>query len=60
MGMINGNASTARIITELIAQNLDPMTGLPSLPEALGVLLGESLLLSAQDTPLTEFWVKLL
>ena len=71
-GIIDGNASTARLWTELILTNtsydwsITPEEGelqalglqpaFPSPAEALCVLAGCTLIQSAEDGPFTEFW----
>ena len=60
--MNDGEASNARLLTQLIPSSpaseklpaLDP--SLPSLSEALAVLAGNTLLLSAIDSPFIHFW----
>ncbi|KAI9812629.1 MAG: hypothetical protein M1827_004618 [Pycnora praestabilis] len=55
-GAIDGNASNARLLTQLIPTDtiLDPM--LPSIAEALAVLAGYTLIISAQDSPFVHYW----
>lgn len=55
-GISDGNASNARLLTQLIptARSLDP--SLPSIGEALAVLAGSTLLTSSRDAPFIHFW----
>lgn len=55
-GITDGNSANARLLTELIPTTpaLDP--SLPSIAEALAVLAGCTLLLSAQDAPFIHYW----
>lgn len=55
-GIFDGDASNARLLTQLIPTSpaLDP--SLPSISEALAVLAGNTLLLSAIDSPFIHFW----
>lgn len=55
-GITDGDASNARLLTQLIpiSTTLDP--GLPSIAEALAVLSGCTLLMSTQDTPFIHYW----
>ena len=62
VGIMDGNASNARLLTQLIMQpgsdgsyNLNPE--LPSPAEALAVMSGCTILMAAQDSPFVEFWV---
>ena len=65
--MIDGDASTARLWTELILTNTSvdyslyppPMSLQPAFPspaEALAVMAGCTLIQSSQDAPFVEFW----
>ena len=65
-GIMDGDASNSRLLMQLILQNEsgDPSNvdvklnpALPSVAEALAVMSGCSLLMSAQDSPFVEFWV---
>ncbi|KAI4128462.1 MAG: hypothetical protein LQ347_004172 [Umbilicaria vellea] len=55
-GITDGDASNARLLTQLIptSTSLDP--GLPSIAEALAVLAGCTLLQSAKDSPFIHYW----
>lgn len=55
-GIDNANASSARLLTELIPTrpSLDPL--MPSIAEALAALAGSTLLLSALDAPFVHYW----
>lgn len=55
-GISDGEASNARLLTQLILRQpaLDP--SLPSIAEALAVLSGCTLLLSTLDAPFIHFW----
>lgn len=59
-GLSDGNASNARLLTQLILESsLSPKelsSTLPSAAEALAVLAGCTLLMGTQDTPFVEFW----
>lgn len=66
-GLMDANASTSRLLTQLIIlpevpdpANLkaDLSKALPSIAEALAVLSGSTLLLSMVDTPFVTFWVR--
>lgn len=53
------NASNARVLSQLIIPATAPPqlnTALPSIAEALAVLAGDTLILSATDAPFVEFW----
>lgn len=56
VGLTDGQASIARLLTQLILSDfaLDP--SLPSIAEALAVLSGCTLLLSTLDTTFIHFW----
>jgi hypothetical protein len=56
-GVTDGAASNARILTELILQDKGLNPSLPSPAEAIAVMAGCTLLMSAQDSPFVEFWV---
>jgi hypothetical protein len=61
-GLMDANASTSRLLTQLILKPTNPekielSKALPSLAEALAVLSGCTLLLSMVDTPFVTFWV---
>lgn len=55
-GINDGDASNARLLTQLIptAPALDP--SLPSISEALAVLAGNTLLLSSLQSPFIHYW----
>ncbi|KAF2404870.1 hypothetical protein EJ06DRAFT_1351 [Trichodelitschia bisporula] len=55
-GVTDGAASNSRLLTQLILKEprLDP--GLPSIAEALGVMVGCSLLMASEGAPFVEFW----
>ena len=55
-GITDGKAASARLLTQLIPTTpaLDP--SLPSIAEALAVLAGCTLLISAQDAPFIHHW----
>ena len=55
-GLTDGDASNARLLTQLIptTNGLDP--SLPSIAEALAVLSGCTLLISTQDAPFIHYW----
>jgi hypothetical protein len=64
---MDANASTSRLLTQLILKPSDPSPesfkvdlspALPSIGEALAVLSGCTLLLSMLDTPFVMFWVR--
>jgi hypothetical protein len=62
-GLMDANASTSRLLTQLIIKPTNPekvelSPALPSLAEALAVLSGCTLLLSMVDTPFVTFWVR--
>lgn len=55
-GILDANASNARVLTQLfpIGRELNP--ALPSIAEALGVLAGCTLLISSLDSSYTHYW----
>lgn len=55
-GIMSGDSANARLLTQLIpiSRSLDP--SLPSISEALAILAGCTLVLSAQDSPFIHFW----
>ena len=53
-GISNGDASNARLLTQLIPKTYDLNSTLPSIAEALVVLAGCTLLVSAVDAPLDD------
>jgi hypothetical protein len=57
-GIMDGNASNARLLSELMLQKLELNQALPSPAEALAVLGSASILVSVQDSPFVEFWVR--
>ena len=56
-GVTDGDASNARILTQLMLTKKELNPSLPSPAEALAVMTGCSLLMSAVDSPFVEFWV---
>jgi hypothetical protein len=56
-GVMDGNASNARLLSELMLQKMELSQALPSPAEALAVLGSASILVSVQDSPFVEFWV---
>ncbi|CAN9431250.1 unnamed protein product [Alternaria alternata] len=64
-GLMDANASTSRLLTQLILKPSDPAPesfkvdlsdAIPSIGEAIAVLAGCTLLLSMIDTPFVTFW----
>lgn len=55
-GIVDANASNSRLLTQLILQEPELNKALPSPAEALAVMAGCTLLMSAQDSPFVEFW----
>ncbi|CAK1365071.1 unnamed protein product [Cercospora beticola] len=55
-GLNNGNASNARLLSQLIVTTETLSKALPSTAEALAVLAGNTLLQGSMDTPFTMFW----
>lgn len=61
-GLIDANASNARLLTQLILtapdgpESAELNRALPSPAEALAVLAGCTLLMSTEDAPFVEFW----
>lgn len=55
-GVTDGGASNARLLMQLMLQNLqlDPL--MPSPAEALAIMGGSTLLLGVQNSPFVEFW----
>lgn len=53
-GITDGNASNARVLTQMIATKSGYNTALPSLAEALAVLAGCTLIQSITDSPFVE------
>ena len=58
-GINDGNASNARLLTELALQSEALNPGLPSPAEALAVMAGSTLLSSSLFAPFVEFYVSL-
>jgi len=56
-GMFDGNASNARLLTQLILSTYELKIDLPSIAEALAVMAGCTLLMSSADAPFVNFWV---
>lgn len=52
----NANASTARLLTELIPTGPSLSPWMPSIAEALAALAGSTLLSSAIDAPFVHYW----
>jgi len=52
----DGNASNARVLTELMLQQGELNPALPSPAEAIAVMIGNTLINGAQDSPFVEFW----
>jgi hypothetical protein len=55
-GVTDGDAANARILTELVLQQGELNPALPSPAEAISVMMGCTLLMSAEDSPFVEFW----
>ncbi|WPH05084.1 Hypothetical protein R9X50_00798300 [Acrodontium crateriforme] len=55
-GVVDGNASNARLLTQLILTTPQLNPQLPSMAEALAVMSGCTLLISSSSAPLVEFW----
>ncbi|PPJ50981.1 hypothetical protein CBER1_06840 [Cercospora berteroae] len=55
-GLRSGNASNARLLSQLIVTEDKLDIALPSTAEALAVLAGNTLLQSSADSPFTMFW----
>ena len=55
-GIVNGNASTARLLTQLIPQTTALPTLKPSIAEALAVLAGSTLLLGSTQAAFVHYW----
>ncbi|KAI5210979.1 hypothetical protein E4T38_01564 [Aureobasidium subglaciale] len=55
-GINDGEASNARLLTELILTTPNLPRDRPSIAEALAVLASSTLLMSWQDAPFTQFW----
>ncbi|KAH0029241.1 PLP-dependent transferase, partial [Aureobasidium melanogenum] len=55
-GITDGDASNARLLTELILSARFLPTDRPSIAEALAVLASSTLLMSWQDAPFVQFW----
>lgn len=56
-GVMDGAASNARLLSQLMLQNRELNPALPSPAEALSVMVGSTLIMGAQDSPFVEFWV---
>jgi hypothetical protein len=56
-GVLDGDASNARLLTELMLQDQGLNPALPSPAEALSVLVASTLIMGALDSPFVEFWV---
>lgn len=59
-GISDGNASNARLLTELALTQPQLNRALPSPAEALAVMAGCTLLLSSENSPFVEFYVRYL
>ena len=55
-GISDGAASNARLISQMTPKNASLDPSLPSISEALAVLAGNTLLLSAIDSPFIHYW----
>lgn len=55
-GVSNNNASNARILTQLALQTPELPSLLPSMAEALSVLISSMLVAGSIDTPLRHYW----
>jgi hypothetical protein len=55
-GVTDGAASNARLLMQLMLQKMELNPSMPSPAEALAVMGGSMLLMSAQDSPFVEFW----
>ena len=55
-GISDGQASNARLLTQLIPTSNALNPSLPSIAEALAVLAGCTLLISSQDSPFIHYW----
>jgi len=55
-GISDGKASNARLLTQLIPTSRILQTSTPSISEALAILAGNTLLLSALDSPFIHYW----
>ena len=56
VGLSDGNASNARLLTQLIPTSYSLSSTKPSIAEALAVLAGCTLMLSAEDAPYIHYW----
>jgi hypothetical protein len=56
-GVQDGDASNARILTQFMLEKGELNPSLPSPAEALAVMAGSTLLMSAQDSPFYEYFV---
>jgi hypothetical protein len=57
-GIVDANASNSRLLTQFILTKPELNPGLPSPAEALAVMAGCTLLMSSQDTPFVEYYVR--
>jgi hypothetical protein len=55
-GVTDGSSSNARLLTQLMLKDKDLDPGLPSPAEALAVMVGCTLLMSADGSPFVEYW----
>jgi hypothetical protein len=56
-GIVNGNGTNSRVLTQLTLQTPQLNPSLPSIAEALAVMAGSTLLQSTKDAPFVEFFV---
>ncbi|KAI9746995.1 MAG: hypothetical protein M1835_002268, partial [Candelina submexicana] len=56
-GIVDGNASNARLLMQFTPKEPKLSNTLPSIAEALAVLAGCTLLLGSQDAPFTHLWL---
>lgn len=55
-GITDGKAANARLLMQLMPTSIELNPALPSIAESLAVMAGNTLLISAQDTPFLTFW----
>lgn len=55
-GVTDGAAANSRLLTQLMLKDKDLNPALPSPAEALAVMIGCTLLMSADGSPFVEFW----
>ncbi|KAF2090347.1 hypothetical protein K490DRAFT_6729, partial [Saccharata proteae CBS 121410] len=56
-GIVDGKAANCRMLTEMILKKPELNPTMPSLAEAMAVVMGSSLLMSTLDAPFVGFWV---